>query len=926
MANQYRFSRGVLPALTLALLLAACGGDKPEALLASARDYLAKDDAKAAVIQIKNALQKAPESGEARLLLGQALLKSGDPVGAEVELRKAMDVGYAPDQVVPQLAQALLAIGQPKKVLSDLQTAPLTTAEAKADLQTSVALAHAALGQMDKARAAIDAALAVKADHGQTMLVKARMLLADGDIAGGTDTLEKVLAKDARNHEAWKLKGDLLGLRKDAEGALAAYRKAVEAKPDFGIAHAAIVESLIRQNKLDDAGAQLEAMKKALPRNPQTAMVEAEYLYQKMDFKKALESVQAVLGVAPNHPKALLLAGATQFQLNAFPQAEDYLTKALKQAPGTAMARRMLAVIHLRSAQPAKALADIEPMLEDGQDDAALMSLAGDIYMQNGNPQKAEEYFAKAVTLDPKNPVKQTKVALSHLAGGKGESAFSELERIAAADSGTTADMAMIAAAVKKRDFAKAMKAIEGLEKKQPDNPLAHALRGTVLVAKGDVAAGRASLEKALTLKPAYFPAAAALASLDLRDKKPDDARKRFESVLAADAKNVQAGLALAELKARTGGSADEVAAMIAKTIQASPTEPAPRLAMIGLHLKNKDAKKAVAAAQDAVAAMPDRVEMLDALGRAQQAAGETNQALATYGKMVAAMPGSPQPYLRMAEINVAAKDNDAAIQNLKKALELKPDLLAAQRGLVRLFLETKNVAEAQKVVKEIKQQRPKEAVGFPFKGNIAAAGKDWKPEIAAYKAGLKQAPSTELAIKTYAALYADGSGAEAEKFASGWLNDHAQDATFRMAMAEGATARKDYAVAVKHYQTLMQKQADNPVLLNNLAWNLGQLKDARAVEYAEKANKLAPNNPAIMETLGALLSDKGDSARAIELLAKAVELAPQSGTLKLSLARAQLKAGKKDEARKLLDDLAKLGDKFPGQAEVARLIKEIGN
>ncbi len=128
MANQYRFSRGVLPALTLALLLAACGGDKPEALLASARDYLAKDDAKAAVIQIKNALQKAPESGEARLLLGQALLKSGEPVGAEVELRKAMDAGYAPDQVVPQLAQALLAIGQPKKVLSDLQTAPLTTA------------------------------------------------------------------------------------------------------------------------------------------------------------------------------------------------------------------------------------------------------------------------------------------------------------------------------------------------------------------------------------------------------------------------------------------------------------------------------------------------------------------------------------------------------------------------------------------------------------------------------------------------------------------------------------------------------------------------------------------------------------------------------------------------------------------------------
>lgn len=926
MASQYRFSRGVLPALTLALLLAACGGDKPEALLASARDYLAKDDAPAAVIQIKNALQKAPESGEARVLLGQALLKTGDPVGAEVELRKAMEAGHAPDQVVPLLAQALLVIGQPKKVLSDLQTARLTSPEAKADLLASTALAHATLGQMDKARAAIDAALAIKADHPQTMLVRARMLLADNDVSAGIDTLDKLLAKDARNHEAWKLKGDILSIKKDVEGALAAYRKAVEAKPDYAVAHAAIVDGLIRQNKLDDAGAQLEAMKKVLPKNPQTALVEAEYLYQKKDFKKALESLQAVLGVAPNHPKALLLAGATQFQLNALPQAEDYLVKALKQAPGATMARRMLAVIYLRSAQPAKALAIIEPMLEDGNDDAALMSLAGDVYIQNGNPQKAEEYFAKAVALDPKNPVKQTKVALSHLAEGKGESAFGELERIAAGDAGTTADMAMIAAAVKKRDFAKALQAIDGLEKKQPDNPLAHALRGTVLVAKGDMAAGRASLEKALALKPAYFPAAAALASLDLRDKKPDDARKRFESVLAADPKNVQAGLALAELKARTGGSAEDVAAMIAKTIQANPTEPAPRLALIGLHLKNKDAKKAVAVAQDAVAAMPDRVEMLDALGRAQQAAGETNQALATYGKMVTATPGSPQPYLRMAEINVAAKDNDAAIQNLKKALEQKPDLLAAQRGLVRLLLETKNVAEAQKIVKEIKQQRPREAVGSLFEGDIAAAGKDWKAAIAAYKAGLKQAPSTELAIKTYAALYADGAGVEAEKFASGWLNDHAQDAAFRMAMAEMATGRKDYAVAVKHYQALLQKQTDNPILLNNLAWNLGQLKDARALDYAEKANKLAPNNPAVMETLGSLLSEKGDSARALELLTKAAELAPQSGTLKLSLARAQVKAGKKDEARKLLDDLAKLGDKFPGQAEVTRLFKEIGN
>jgi Tfp pilus assembly protein PilF len=38
---------------------------------------------------------------------------------------------------------------------------------------------------------------------------------------------------------------------------------------------------------------------------------------------------------------------------------------------------------------------------------------------------------------------------------------------------------------------------------------------------------------------------------MDLADKKPEDARKRFEGVLAKDPKNVQAFMALAEMRAK---------------------------------------------------------------------------------------------------------------------------------------------------------------------------------------------------------------------------------------------------------------------------------------------------------------------------------------------------------------------------------------
>ena len=50
------------------LLLQACGGSGPseQQLLASAKTYLAANDIPAAIIQLKNALQKSPDSGEAR--------------------------------------------------------------------------------------------------------------------------------------------------------------------------------------------------------------------------------------------------------------------------------------------------------------------------------------------------------------------------------------------------------------------------------------------------------------------------------------------------------------------------------------------------------------------------------------------------------------------------------------------------------------------------------------------------------------------------------------------------------------------------------------------------------------------------------------------------------------------------------------------
>ena len=97
-------------------------------------------------------------------------------------------------------------------------------------------------------------------------------------------------------------------------------------------------------------------------------------------------------------------------------------------------------------------------------------------------------------------------------------------------------------------------------------------------------------------------------------------------------------------------------------------------------------------------------------------------------------------------------------------------------------------------------------------------------------------------------------------------------------------------------------------------------MREMAAAIVAENANKLAPNQPAIMDTLGVLLVDTGDSARGLDLLKRASGMAPNVGSIRLNFAKALIKSGQKDAARKELDELTKLGDKFAGQAEVQEL------
>ena len=914
----------VLVTLLTATVLAGCGGadTTPESMLSSAKGYLSKNDNKAAVIQLKNALQKDANLVEARFLLGKALLDAGDNVGAEKELRRALELKYPAEQVVPPLARSMVALGQYKKLKEEFGKTQLTSAQGMAELGTALAQAELGTGNVKAAEDALAKALAAQPKYVPAHLTRAWLLAGTGNLSEALKVVDSALEIAPANAEAWQLKGDIHNTRNEQERALAAYRKAVDVQPGFIRAHAALVSLSMQQNKLEDASAQLEDMKKIAPRHPQTLYLQALLGYRQKNYTAAREAIQEHLRMAPDYMPGLLLAGAVEYQLKAYSQAEAHLYKVLQQNPRQAFARRILSVSYLRSGQTEKALETLKPMLDSAERDPSLYSLAGEIYMMSGQPTQAATYFAKATALDPADARKRTAVAVTHMMTGETDRAFRELEQTAAIDSGIRAELTLIAAHMQRREYDKALAVIAGLEKKQPSSPLPHNLRGRALLASHDVAGARKSFERALQIDPTYFPAAAHLSELDLAEKKPDAARKRFETILATYPRHTQALLALASLQARLGGTSDQVIALIKKAIESNPNETAPRLALIGYYFGKKDMKRAVSAAQEAMAAIPDNAEILEASGRAHQAAGETNQALTIYNKLASVLPGSPQPYLRIAAIQIAAKKNDEAIETLRKALTIAPDSVDAQAKLISLQLDAGRTRDAIAIAKEVQKQRPKSSIGYVFEGDIHAALKKWADAAAAYRAGLAQIGSSDLALKLHSALQLSGSGAD--QFALSWIREHPKDNAFRMRLAQAATHAGDHRTAAEHYRKMLETAPEDVVVLNNLAWAEFQLKQPQAIEHAEKANKLAPNQPALMDTLGVLLLDKGDTARALDLLQRASTLAPRAAGIRLNLAKALIKSGQKDAARKELDELTKLGDKFSGHVEVTQLKRNL--
>lgn len=916
-------------ALALALLLAACGQKGGESeRLAVAQAYLQAKHPQAALITLKNLIGEQPRSTAARLLLARTLLDGGDAAGAELELRRALELGATPEQVEPALARALLAQARYRPLTAQFAAVNLADPRAAAEVHGAVAQAQLALGEREQAAAAAQRALQALPGYAPALLVQARLEGMAGRVDAALLLLADLLVREPALAEAGRLKGDLLLLGKnDVEAALQAYRSALAAQPADAATHAAVINALFTQGDIEGAAAQFQRMKAAQPGHALTRYHEAQVAVARRDHPRARERLQELLRVAPDDAMLLNLAGVTELELDALAQAEAYLARAVQLQPGFVAARRNLARVLLRAEGPRRALAVLQALLDDPQVDAETLTIAALAQQRSGNGRSADALFARAAALKPMQPAVRVALALARLARGQADAALAELQAIAASDRDDVADVALIRARIGRREIDAALQAVAQLEKKQPASAVAADLRGRALTLRQDKAGARAAFEAAVARDGRYFPAVASLAGLDLLENQPDAAMLRVRALLQLDPRHVDALMAVAELRQRAGARPEEVAPLLMKAAQANPLHARPRLALVDLQLGARKLPAALAAAQEGAAALPWHAEMQERLARVLLASGDLNQAQGVFARLATQSADSWRGHLGLAELALRRNDLAAAARAASQAQALAPEVPEVQRLAVALALRENRSADAIALVRRMQQQRPDDVAGYIFEGEIQSALGQRGPAISALRKAVALREPAQAPALLYAALLQGGpaGAAEAEAFARQWLREHAGDTAFRLQLGNAAMAQGQPALAETRFREVLAVQPHHAVALNNTARALIGQKKPGAAELAERAARLAPDQPQLLDTLALALSSEGRHAEALQVQKRLLAAAPDTPMFRLTLAKIYLQSGDRPQARAELDTLLRASADFPGRAEAVQISRTLG-
>ena len=605
-----------------------------------AKEYIAKNELKKAVIELKNVVQLDPKDDAAYLELGETYLKLK-------EAREAFQAYTRAVSANPDNLKAQLKLGQ--MLLLGRQT--------------------------EEAKKKVELILAKSPDNVEALSLLSGVQVQERDLDGAIKTLEKAASLNPNHFNTQLSLGRLLFLKGEPGKAEEAYLKAIALDPASGVPYVELSRIYARKGEWDKAEAELKRMIQAAGSTYETLHVLALFYESREKFEQAEKTyLQAVEAAPQGDVTPLMNLAAYYARMKSYDRALEAMHKAveIKKDDPNVLVNMAELQFEFNKVKDAEATVDKVLQKEKGHVDANL--LKGRIFFVRRDFGNALERFDLVVRESPRNAMAYYFRGLSHI--GKGDSKMGQQDLLKAVEfypgllearlilaefylNERNADLArqQIDAAMKiaprntrvlmhlgslkvlERDMKGAEEIYSKVIQADADYAPAYIQLGLIYNLTNRQAEALKSFNKALELNPQQTEATGALAlvvGLNLRDKKFDEAMKACED---HKKKVTDSPVSLALIEYLEGNiflaKKDSKAAedRFKKAIEIEPNNPAPYVALAEIYAREKRFDEAIKEYEGVIAKNPKYLAGYMAVGTIYDQKGDGQKAETYYRK-----------------------------------------------------------------------------------------------------------------------------------------------------------------------------------------------------------------------------------------------------------------------------------------------------
>ena len=284
-----------------------------------------------------------------------------------------------------------------------------------------------------------------------------------GERARASELIEEVLAQNPRDQEALKLRGTISLGNNDAAAAVADYRaalrdspndaellrllarahlaagdaelakdtllKGIEANPAVLTLRADLVNIYSREQKLDQALAQLEEVLEIQPTNAKAYEGIYKIHVHRKDWSKALATAERVKAALPEQPTGFYYAGLVHQAEKRLPESIEQFESALAVSPDAVQPLSQLIKSHLASGQQDVAEQRLKDVIERNPKNFVAHNLLGELSLSSKRLDAAEQAFKTASEINPKWAIPYRNLATTYIANQQDAKAIAIMEK-----------------------------------------------------------------------------------------------------------------------------------------------------------------------------------------------------------------------------------------------------------------------------------------------------------------------------------------------------------------------------------------------------------------------------------------------------------------------------------------------------------------